>query len=166
MGEKTVPIRVRAEAAAEYGSYTGLGKSSASQSLEIPEPAILLAPVETVFSPGISVDEPLPDLGPDLERPASDPRPYPRQDAPRWHTHRSKGRLEDAVGQPAPAGVGRGDDPAVISGEQDRQTVGGQDGAHESGVVYDDTIRNGPIRRIIDRPHDLAAVTLVQPQRL
>jgi hypothetical protein len=32
--------------------------------------------------------------------------------------------------------------------------------------VYDDTIRSGPIRRIIDRPHDLAAVTLVQPQRL
>ena len=87
MGEKALPIRVRAEAAAEYGGYTGLGKPSASQSLEVPEPAILLAPVETVLGPGIGVDQPLPDLGPDLERPASDARPYPRQNAPRWHSH-------------------------------------------------------------------------------
>src|SRR5262249_56766404 len=77
------------------------------------------------------------------------------------------GRLEDARGEPAPAGVRAGDRTAVLRGEQHRQAVGDLDDGDAPGTAGDDGVRrarSAAIARV--RIEDLRAVDLLDPRGL
>jgi hypothetical protein len=154
---------MRAEAPAEYGFHARFGKATASQTLQVSEPAVLFAAVETVHRSGVIVEKPLPDLRPDLERRASDSWSYPGQNAPRRPTHRAEGRFQDAPCQPTPACMSRTDAMTIIRREQHRQAIGGQDGANAPGMADDHAICNRLIRNVVLGKEHPVPVTLVQP---
>ena len=106
-----------------------------------------------------------PDFRPDFKGIRPDGRPEPRQDVTGRYGHPGDGGFDDAVAQPAPAGVGGSHDAAGPVGHQHRQAVCRHDGTYHARLAREAGIGIGrDIRCVCAGFLHADAVNLVQPE--
>ena len=163
--EETPRVGEGAKVAAARPADAGPGQAPAREAAEIREPATGRRRREAAGRTRVIGDEDLAHLLADLEGQGSNGRPEPGEKVGRRPRRPRDGLLQHPGRETAPACVGRGDPVTASVAEQDRQTVGGQDGADGATPARGRGIGSAGLTLAGPGIGHVAPVHLVQPER-
>ena len=130
---------------------SGVGEASHHIALEVElEVTAALRRIEEVLIYPVLAQEGLGEFGPDFVGPLCDCRADARGNALPLGAqgfHRRDRRVQDAGQGTAPSGVGRGDDPGLGFGEENRHAIGRQNADRQATRLGDHRVRLGRLAR-------------------